>query len=118
MLVVWRAQNRQQVMKTKGAALGSLYGVEGGEAFKERLSFQGYLLRSLERSFWGDDTHLYGLAKMFQVTITVLFWNKGGRGQFDERRVIHDRPMKDVDIVLVYDGSSHFHGTGRCFNFS
>ena len=119
MIAVWLAQNRQQVMVSKGASLSSQYGVEGGDACKHRLSFQGYLIRTLERGFWGDDTHLYALAKMFRLTITVLFWNLK---TFEERRVLHSRPLSKVDVVLLYDGHSHFHAAGTCilsvlFNF-
>lgn len=110
MVAVFLCNHRQLVMKMKGASLGAEYGVERNDVGQYHLSYKEFIIRTLDRSFWGDDTHLYALAKMFRTTITVVNWS-GER--ITEQRVLHDRHLSDVDIVLVYDGTHHFHGAGE-----
>ena len=45
---------------------------------------------------------------MWAVKITVL-----NSKTLQEYRIRHDRAMEEVDVVLVYNGSSHFNAAGK-----
>ena len=109
MVAIWMINTCQQVMKAKGLSLRAHYGVEGGDAYHEALSFKEYCIQTLDRQHWGEDIHLYAISKMFDLFITVL----NGPQLLEHRVHGHDVNLNEVDLVLIYNGSTHYHAAGE-----
>ena len=102
----------QLVLKNKYISLMSQYGVEV-EAQQARewtppLSYKQYLHLLLRKDFRGDEVVLFAVSCMWAVKITVL-----NSKTMQEYRIWHDRALEDADVVLVYNGSSHFNATSK-----
>ena len=69
-------------------------------------TFIQYLEAMLDESTWGDHAILSVISMMWQVTITILRGN-----DLKEIWIRHRRSLRDVDMVVVYCGSSHYLGT-------
>ena len=69
-------------------------------------SFLEYMLYMLQEDSWGDQACILTMSMMWQLPITVVTAEDLGHLKFR-----HDRPLKDVDLVLVYAGRSHYLGT-------
>lgn len=105
-LVTWMINNRRYVMKVKGEYLRSTYGVEAGEA--GLLSYSQYLRKLLDVTFYGDSAVLHSFSKQHECRITVLTCPT-----FRETRFRHNKPLQEVDFVLVYNANNHYSGAGR-----
>ena len=55
---------------------------------------------------------LFAVSCMWKVKITVL-----NTKTLQEYRIHHDRVMEDADIVLTYNGHSHFNAAGMKFRY-
>ena len=71
-------------------------------------SLLSYCKHLLTNKTWGDDLVLTLLSCMFQISITSLDAKTLG-----ERRIRHDLPLKDVNLVVVFAEGDHFMGTGE-----
>ena len=116
MVVNFLVNHWQLVIKNKYMSLMSQYGVQvEGAADQDRewvppLPYRQYLHLLLWRDFWGDEVVLYAVSCMWKVKITVL-----NMKTLQEYRIHHDRMMEDADIVLTYNGHSHFNAAGKKF---
>ena len=70
-------------------------------------SYVEYLEYLLKDATWGDEVLIVTMSMMWQITITVV------HDDCRESRVRHDRPLEDVDLVIVYCGSNHYVGAGK-----
>ena len=70
-------------------------------------SYAEYLEYLLKDATWGDEVLIVTMSMMWQITITVV------HDDCRESRVRHDRPLEDVDLVIVYCGSNHYVGAGK-----
>ena len=69
-------------------------------------SFLEYMLYMLQEDSWGDQACILTMSMMWQLPITVVTAEDLGHLKFR-----HDRPLKEVDLVLVYAGRSYYLGT-------
>ena len=71
-------------------------------------SWQAYLKGMLGPDTWGDIVVLYAISHMWSVAITFIQVT-----DLKEYRIRHKRPLKECDMVVVYDGFAHFSGAGK-----
>lgn len=71
-------------------------------------SFKEYLLYMLQHNTWGDEMILAVLAHMWRCRVTVV-----NSKSLTELRFFHQKPLEQADVVLVYNGTSHYIGTGE-----
>jgi len=78
-------------------------------------SFKEYLLHMCEPYFWGDGIILMVLSYMWNVRITVV--GLGTRPDGSNAPLLmpyrHSKPLKDTDIVLLYDMDQHYSSVGE-----
>ena len=78
-------------------------------------SFLSYLRYMLQPSSWGDAQSVSLIGMMWNITITVVqpdvMEEKGQPQTFTQIKMRHNRPLEDVDLVVVYVGQSHYLGT-------
>ena len=102
-------ENRQRVHKYMGLALRAAYGVPDPTASHGGpFSYKTYLVKLLERTFWGDKVVLWSVSMMWGLKITVL-----NSKTLQEYRVRHDVAIKHVDVALVYNASTHYSAAGK-----
>ena len=77
--------------------------MNNGDYVANSLSYKDYLRNMLKIGFWGEDVVLYSLACLFDLNITVL-----NSRRLAEYRFRHNQPLKDADVVLVYNGNNHY----------
>ena len=102
----WLVANRQKVMLVKGDYIRQAYGIRDEDArFPGPFSCRNVL----DKRFWGDALILYAVSCMWAVKITVL-----NSKILQQYKVRHTASLRDVDIALVYNSSSHYTATGKC----
>ena len=62
----------------------------------------------LKREFWGEDVVLYAFSCLFDLKIMVL-----NSRSLEEYRYRHNLPLCQADVVLVYNGNSHYLYVGK-----
>ena len=106
----WLVTNRQKVMLVKGDYLREAYGVHVEGAHPGPFSYKEYCRRVLDRNFWGDALILYAVSCMWAVRITVI-----NSKTLQQYKVRHTAGLRDADLALVYNASSHYTAAGKGF---
>jgi hypothetical protein len=89
--------------------VAGIYGVpaedpDAGGAHPGPFSYASYLNYLMCETTWGDEVFLMALACMFDLKVTVL-----NGIMLNEIRLRHQLPLsRAVDLVLIYNGSSHY----------
>ena len=102
------AHQRHRVMKHKGAALRSKYGVAHNDLSDTPISYKQYLQYMLKSSTWGEDVIIYAISDLFKLKITSINANR-----LDEYRCRHNQPLSAVDVILIFNGSNHYSFAGK-----
>jgi hypothetical protein len=115
------AQNPALVMQSQGEQIRALYGGGDEEGAHGRrssgqpglgpFSLQSYLAHMLKEDSWGDQVVLHSISMMFQIRLSLI--NADGLYCLSFK---HRGGLSDADAVVVYNGESHFMGTGN-YNF-
>ena len=106
----WLVTHRQKVMLVNVDYLMQAYGVRDEDAqFPGPFSYRDYCKNVLDKRFWEDALILYTVSCMWAVKITVV--NK----TLQQYKVRHTAGLRDADIALVYNSSSHYTAAGKCF---
>ena len=95
-------------MKHKGAALRSTYGIANNELSDTPLSYKQYLQFLLKSTTWGEDIVIYAISDLFRLKITSI-----NTVRLDEYRCRHNQSLRDVDAVLIFNGSNHYSYAGK-----
>ena len=107
----WLVANRQKVMLVKGDYIRQVYGIRDEDVqFPRPFSYREYCRNVLDKRFWGDALILYAVSCMWAVKITVV-----NSRTLQQYRVRHTAGLRNVDIALVYNSSSHYTAAGKCF---
>ena len=105
----WLVCNRQRVMLHKGAYLKETYGLADPDAtFPQLVSYKQYCRQVLDKRCWGHAVILYAISCLWALKIMVV-----NSQMLQEYRVRHGASMKDADIGLVFNGSSHYTAAGE-----
>ena len=87
-------------------------------------SFKEYLEYVLLDTTWGDELLIVAMSMRWQITITVVHAGSSEEDEYGQKkdplresRVRHNRPLEEVDLVLVYCGNNHV-GASKYFKFS
>ena len=105
----WLVCNRQRVMLHKGPYLKETYGLPHPDVtFPQPFSYKQYCRQVLDKHFQGDAMILYAISCLWALKITVV-----NSQTLQEYRVRHGASMKDVDIGLVFNSSSHYTAAGE-----
>ena len=105
----WLVCNRQRVMLHKGPYLKETYGLlDPDVTFPQPFSYKQYCRQVLDKRFWGDAMILYAISCLWALKIMVV-----NSQTLQEYRVRHRASMKDVDIGLVFNSSSHYTAAGE-----
>ena len=105
----WLVCNRQRVMLHKGPYLKETYGLlDPDVTFPQPFSYKQYCRQVLDKHFWGDAVTLYAISCLWALKITVV-----NSQMLQEYRVRHGASMKDVDIGLMFNSSSHYTAAGE-----
>ena len=102
-VVAHMAHQRHRVMKHKGAALRSTYGIANNELSDTPISYKQYLQFLLKSTTWGEDIVIYALSDLFRIKITSI-----NAIRLDEHRCRHNQSLNVVDAVLIFNGSNHY----------
>ena len=125
-------------MAHKERSFRQTHGNPGGPP-EAALSYKEYLRNTLKRGFWGDDITAHAIAlehkvkkkkkslntfdcshviafksitshfpSIFQLRITILY-----APNLAEKRILHDLPLPQADIVLVFNTVDHFVAAGE-----
>ena len=106
----WMVRNRQRVMMAKGPYLRQAYGIADPNAsYPSPFSYREYCCNMLDRSFWGDAVVLYAMSCMWALKITVV-----DSKTLQQYRVRHSVPLRDANVVVAFNSSSHFTAAGKC----
>ena len=106
----WMVRNRQRVMMAKGPYLHQAYGIADLDAtFPSPYSYREYCCNVLDCQFWGDAVVLYAVSCMWALKITVV-----DSKTLQQYRVRHSVPLRDADVVVAFNSSSHFTAAGKC----
>ena len=88
-------------------------------------SFREYLEYVLLDTTWGDELLIVAMSMRWQITITVVHAGSSEEDEYGQKkdplresRVRHNRPLEEVDLVLVYCGNNHYVGASKYFMFS
>ncbi len=76
-------------------------------------SLRTYLRAMLRPTMWGDGNVVAAVSRLFGLRISVI------QGQVGDCTVVpirHCRPLQKVDIVLIYNGGSHYTACCKLFN--
>ena len=95
-------------MVKKLISLSSTYGVQREDIRGTPFSLKAYIKYMMCRSSWGDDTMLQAFSRMHGLKNTVV-----NAVMLEESRVRHDVPLQHADLVLVYNGKSHYAAAGK-----
>ena len=101
--------NRQKVMMMKKDYLRQAYGVRVEDAqFPGSFSYKQYCQNVLDNKFWGDALILYAVSYLWAIKITVV-----NSKILQQYRVRHTTGLRNADIALVYNSSSHYTAAGE-----
>ena len=105
----WLVCNRQRVILHKGPYLRETYGLPDPDTrFPQPFSYKQYCRNVLDRHFWGDAIILYAISCLWSLKITVV-----NSQMLQQYRVRHSAPLKNADLGLVFNSSSHYTAAGR-----
>ena len=76
--------------------------------FPQAFSYKQYCRNVLDRHFWGDAVILYAISCLWLLKITVV-----NSQTLQQYRVRHSAPLKNADLELVFNSSSHYTAAGR-----
>ena len=107
-VVAHMAHQRHRVMKHKGAALRSTYGIANNELSDTPISYKQYLQFLLKSTTWGEDIVIYAISDLFKIKITSI-----NTIRLDKYRCRHNQSLNVVDVVLIFNGSSHYSYAGK-----
>ena len=109
----WLMSNRQKVMLTKRDYLRQAHGVRVEEAqFPGPFSYKQYCRNVLDKKFWGDALILYAISCMWALKITIV-----NSRTLQQYKVRHSAGLRDTDIALVYNSSTHYTAAGKHHQF-
>lgn len=77
----------------------------GGEDSPGPFSYKSYCHYMLQAGNWGDEFIISLLGQLLNVKITLLDFQTFPP---NEHTYFHTAPLKDADIVLIYDGRCHY----------
>ena len=104
----WLVTNKQKVMLVKGDYIRQAYGIRDEDAqFPGPFTYNQYCKNVLDKRFWGDALILYAVSCMWPVKITVV-----NSKTLQQYKVRHMASLRNADIALVYNSSSHYMATG------
>jgi hypothetical protein len=122
-MAMWMAQNAGVLLHSQGEQIRALYGDAGGEGEHGRrasgqaglgpFSVKTYITHMLQEGSWGDQICLSALSMMLQCRLSLI--NAEGMYVLDFR---HKGSLAQADMVLVYNGETHFMGTGNYISIS
>jgi hypothetical protein len=118
LVIYWMASHPDVVLRSQAPQIMVMYtgeaaeGEEGGQAPPGPFSYQQYLSYMLREGSWGDQVVIMALSMMLGATITII--NVDGLYPLGFR---HHRSLEDTDIVLIYNGGTHYVGTGNLVRF-
>ena len=105
----WLVTNRQRVMLVKKDYIKQTYGIRDEDAqFPGPFSHRKYCKNILDKRFCGDALILYTVPCMWAVTITVV-----DSKTLQQYKVRHITGLRDTDIALAFDSSSHYMAAGE-----
>ena len=107
-MVAHMAHQRHRVMKHKGPALKSKYGVANNDLSDTPISYKQYLQFLLKSNTWGEDVVIYAISDLLKLKITSI-----NASQLDEYRCRHNQPLSVVDPILIFNGSNHYSYAGK-----
>ena len=108
----WLVANRQKVMLVKGNYIRQAYGIrEEDVQFPGPFFYREYCRNVLDKRFWGDALILYAVSCMWAVKITVV-----NSKTLQQYKVRHTVGLRNADIALVYNSSSHYTAAGKYFH--
>ena len=108
----WMVRNRQRVMMAKGPYLRQAYGIADPNAtFPGPYSYREYCCNVLDHRFWGDAVVLYAVSCTWALKITVV-----DSKTLQQYRVRHSAPLRDANVVVAFNSSSHFTAAGKCLS--
>ena len=107
-MVAHMAHQRHRVMKHKGAALRSKYGVANNDLSDTPISYKQYLQFLLKSNIWGEDVVIYAISDLLKLKITSI-----NASRLDEYRCRHNQPLAVVDTILIFNGSNHYWYAGK-----
>ena len=107
-VVAHMAHQRHRVMKHKGAALRSKYGVANNDLSDTPISYKQYLQFMLKSTTWGDDVVIYAISDLFKIKIISI-----NASRLDEFRCRHNQTLRTVDTILIFNGSNHYSFAGK-----
>jgi hypothetical protein len=81
---------------------------EGEQAHPGPFCFKDYLSWMLQKNTWGDQVVLTAIGMMWGLAISIV------NVQHDVHlQLRHQRPLAKADIILVYNGVSHYNAAGK-----
>ena len=86
-----------------------LQGTYGDGSHRGPYSLKTWLLAQLSKSMWGDQMILQAVSFCWNVSIIVV----NGAGLWEVPFRTGGRQLRDVDLVVMYDGSQHYSAAGR-----
>ena len=105
----WLVCNRQRVILHKGPYLRETYSLPDPDTrFPQPFSYKQYYRNVLDRHFCGDTVILYVISCLWSLKITVV-----NSQTLQQYRVRHSAPLKNADLGLVFNSSSHYTTAGR-----
>jgi hypothetical protein len=110
-VVMFCAENPDLILASQIEQIRGLYsegGREGEQAHPGPFSYRDYLTWMSQRNTWGDQVVLAAVSMMWDVTISIV------DASLDIHLPIrHQRPLQNADIVLVYNGISHYNAASK-----
>ena len=107
-VVAHMAHQRHRVMKHKGPALRSKYGVANNDLSDTPISYKQYLQFLLKSTTWGEDVVIYAISDLFKIKITSI-----NASRLDEYRCRHNQPLSVVDAIFIFNGFNHYSFAGK-----
>ena len=105
----WLVCNHQRVILHKGPYLRETYGLPDPDTrFPQPFSYKQYCRNVLDRHFWGDAVILYAISCLWLLKIMVV-----NSQMLQQYRVRHSAPLKNADLGLVFNSSSHYTAAGK-----
>ena len=115
-LAVYCARNADIIRNQHLSVLKGEYGFsqQSGQAHEECGLHEGpYSIRTYIKNIgkpwtWGDSVCLDMISRMWDLRITIL--DTQDMTNLKEKRIRHQLPMEEVDMVLLFDGKTHYSG--------
>jgi hypothetical protein len=114
---MWMATHPALVLHSQGEQIRAVYGGDdeglqgrrgSGQAGIGPFSLRSYLSHMLESGSWGDQVFLSAISMMWNCRVSLV--NAEGLYTLNYR---HGLALGRSDVVIVYNGETHFMGTGN-----